>query len=102
MLHNQNDQLFNEFDIVKWYIQVLESGHNTKTLLEDFILAQDEIKSLQEKLRKSKLTFEKQLTKKERLFQETKAALINLQKNVVKPLLHEVKIKDLLNKRLLD
>ena len=37
-----------EFKIVDWYIEVLEGGRNTRTLLRDFVQAQAEIKALKE------------------------------------------------------
>ena len=54
VLHEQLDQLVEELEIVNWYIQVLEGGNNTKTLLKDFVKAQAEIKMLKENFRYTK------------------------------------------------
>ena len=49
--------------IVDWYIQVLESGKNTKTLLKDYIESQTELKALKETHRKTKNSLTHKLTK---------------------------------------
>ena len=54
LLHEQLDQLTEEFEIVNWYIQVVEEGRNTKTLLKDFVKAQTENKMLKENFRLTK------------------------------------------------
>ena len=41
-----------EFKVVNWYIQVFEEGRNTKTLLNDFVMAQEEIRQLKENMSK--------------------------------------------------
>ena len=64
MLHKQYDQIHNEMDIVKWYIEVLEGGFNTKTILKDFVDAQNQIKYLTQKLNKTKTKLERKLKKK--------------------------------------
>ena len=46
MLHEQHDQMVEELEIVNWYIEVLEGGFNTKTIMKDFIEGQAEIKRL--------------------------------------------------------
>ena len=102
MLHTQCDQLANEMDIVRWYIDVFENGHDTRNLLKDFVDAQAEIKTLQTNLRNTKAKLEKKLSKRNKELNESKAMIIKLQKDVVKNLIQEVKIKDALNKRLLE
>ena len=61
MLHAQYDQIYNEFEVLKWYIDIYENGHNTKDLLKNFFLAQAEIKALKESKRAEKLRLEKLL-----------------------------------------
>lgn len=63
MLHKQYDQIHNEMEIVKWYIEVLEGGFNTKTILKDFVDAQNQIKYLTSKLNKTKIKLENKLSK---------------------------------------
>ena len=54
LLHEQLDQLTEEFEIVNWYIQVVEEGRNTKTLLKDFVKLQAENKILKENFKLTK------------------------------------------------
>lgn len=63
-LHDQLDQFMEEFQIVNWYIEVLEGGRNTKTLLKDFVQAQAEIKQLREGAKKTKSKLVQQLERK--------------------------------------
>ena len=51
MLHKQYDEIHNEMDIVRWYIEFFENGFNSKTILQDFIEAQNKITELTETLR---------------------------------------------------
>ena len=71
MLIEQNEQLINEFEIVEWYIEVLEGGHNSKELLKNFVLAQAQIKQLEASAVKSKYKFEKKLKFKTNQLKET-------------------------------
>lgn len=64
-LQEQIDQMFEEFEIVDWYIKVMEDGKNTKTLLRDYIKAQAEIKELKDRAVKKKAQYAKKLTKVE-------------------------------------
>lgn len=41
MLNKEHDQLLDELDVVKWYIQVFEEGRDTKDLLKQFVQAQE-------------------------------------------------------------
>ena len=43
-----------EIEVVNWYIQVFEGGHNTKNLLKEFIAAKAEIKTLEAKAKRTK------------------------------------------------
>ena len=61
MLHKQCDQLTDDLQIVNWYIEVIEGGFNTRTIMKDFIQAQAEIKKLKEKLRETKINLQKKL-----------------------------------------
>ena len=54
LLHEQLDQLTEEFEIVNWYIQVVEEGRNTKNLLKDFVKLQTENKMLKENFKLTK------------------------------------------------
>ena len=70
--------MLNEFDIVNWYIEVLEGGFNSKTILKDFIVAQAELKKLKEDSIITKNRFEKELEKKGQQYIDTKNSLIKL------------------------
>ena len=102
LLQREHEQLLEEFKVVNWYIQVFEEGRNTKTLLNDFIVAQEEIRQLKENMSKRESKLLKKLTKKTIKLKETKEQLVKLNKEVVKPLIEEVRIKELLNQRLLE
>ena len=49
------EKLEEEFQIVKWYIDVLEGGFDTKNLLKDFVQAQEDLKSLTERAAQERL-----------------------------------------------
>ena len=51
MLQEKYDEIHNEMDIVRWYIEFFENGYNSKTVIQDFIEAQNKIKELTETLR---------------------------------------------------
>ena len=91
-----------ELEIVNWYIEVLEGGFNTKTIMKDFIEGQAEIKRLQEKLKNTKMKLKKRLQNTNKDLYEKTKKLNNIERNVVKPLIQELRIKDHLNKRLLE
>ena len=91
-----------ELEIVNWYIEVLEGGFNTKTIMKDFIEGQAEIKRLQEKLKDTKMKLKKRLQNTNKDLYEKTKKLNNIERNVVKPLIQELRIKDHLNKRLLE
>ena len=40
-------------DIVRWYIELFENGFSSKTILKDFLEAQNKIKDLEETLRRT-------------------------------------------------
>ena len=46
---------------MRWYIEVLEGGHNTKDLLKNFVNAQAEIKLLRENQRYHSARMQKKL-----------------------------------------
>ena len=56
------EKLEEEFQIVKWYIDVLEGGFDTKNLLKDFVQAQEDLKSLTERAAQEKTKLESQLS----------------------------------------
>ena len=102
MLHKQYDEIHNEMDIVRRYIEFFENGFNSKTILQDFIEAQNKIKELTETLRTTQSQLKNKLESKEKKLKETNLYLKNLQSNVVKPLLKEYADQNKLVKRLLD
>ena len=102
MLHKQCDQLTDDLQIVNWYIEVIEGGFNTRTIMKDFIQAQAEIKQLKEKLRDTKANLQKKLHNTNKNLFETTQKLKALERNVLKPLNQELRIKDHLNQRLLE
>ena len=51
MLHEKYDEIHHEMDIVRWYIEFFENGFCSKTILKDFVEAQNKIKDLKESLR---------------------------------------------------
>ena len=50
MLYDKIWQLEQEFELLDWYIQVMEQGHNSKELLRDFINAKTKIADLEAQL----------------------------------------------------
>lgn len=98
-LHDKIDQLNNEFELLDWYIQVMEGGHNSKTLLRDFILVKSKMSSLELIHKEYQIEQEEEKQKLKKNHTETRRYLRKMQQEVVKPLLHEVTIKDKLNER---
>ena len=86
-----------EFEIVQWYIKVMEQGSNTKTLLKDFIDAKAEIERLTELNKNLKASHDKRLKKLAEKLKESNRYIVKMQNNVVKPLIQEVKLKEHLN-----
>lgn len=65
--------------------------------MKDFIQAQAEIKKLKQKLRETKINLQKKLQNSNKELFETKSKLKTLERNVLKPLNQELRIKDHLN-----
>ena len=90
-----------DLEIVDWYITVLEGGHNTKTLLKDFVQATQDLKALKLKSDRKKEKLNNELALRSKQLKDTKIELIKLQEDVLNPLIKESKIKEHLNQRLL-
>ena len=83
MLQEKYDEIHNEMDIVRWYIEFFENGYNSKTVIQDFIEAQNKIKELTETLRTTQSQLQKKLESKEKKLKETNLYLKKLQGDVV-------------------
>ena len=86
-LVEQNKRLNEDLEIVRWYIAIMEQGRNSKTLLKDFLAAQEEIRKLKDHIKTSKADFGKKIDKLTEELRLTYEKLLKLSNEVVKPLL---------------
>ena len=99
MKERQVKQLREELETVDWYTKVLESGVVTKELYEDMVRTKKKIQDIEEKMTMMTFDHEVKVSQLSTKLKETQRYLIKTNNEVVKPLMHEIKLVEELKQR---
>ena len=99
MKERQVQQLREELETVDWYTKVLESGLVTKELYEEMVKTQKKIKDIEEKMTMMTFDHEVKVSQLSTKLKTTQRYLIKTNNEVVKPLMHEIKLVEELKQR---
>ena len=99
MEERQVQQLREELETVDWYTKVLESGLVTKELYEEMVKTQKKIKDIEEKMTMMTFDHEVKVSQLSTKLKTTQRYLIKTNNEVVKPLMHEIKLVEELKQR---
>ena len=84
---------------VDWYTEVLESGLVTKELYEEMVKTKKKIKDLEEKMTMMTFDHEVKVSQLSTKLKTTQRYLIKTNNEVVRPLMHEIKLVEELKHR---
>ena len=88
-----------DLDVVDWYVEILEKGIKSQDIMQNYVEAQSTIKKLNKEFIDYRETSMIQTAKLTTKYKETYELLVSLQEDVLKPLMAEVKIKEVLHGR---
>ena len=88
-----------DLDVVDWYVEILEKGIKSQDIMQNYVEAQSTIKKLNKEFIDYRETSMIQTAKLTTKYKETYEQLVSLQEDVLKPLMAEVKIKEVLHAR---
>ena len=87
-------------DIVAWYIEIMEQGMDTRTIMKDYLKTKKELDQLRDHMRTYDAKMQDKINKYKNKYKEPLKMLKKQQQEVVKPLLSELKLKDLVYDRM--
>ena len=98
--NEQIEQLRDELQSIDWHIQFIRDGGDYVKLIKDHKAAKVRINNLEDEIIDIRAEHEKQLNKENRKKRELKDKIIEMNNNIIKPLIFEVFTKEELIKRL--
>ena len=84
---------------MRWHIEFLKDGRNIKEVLQDYELIKTKVGNLEMQIIDMSAEHEKQMKKEQRKQKELNKKIQKLNKNMIGPLMIEIKVKDELIRR---
>ena len=81
-----------EIDVVNWYIQVMEDGKTTKELWHELVQKRKDVETLEEKLKVIEDEYKLKVATIREKLKKTKIQLTKQNKEVVKPMVEQMKL----------